>query len=173
MDRNAFLGELSSIVGRWPCPWVIGEDFNIIRFSSERKGGCPISTDMWAFPDWIRHHELIDLPLDGAHYNWSNCQEDPIMSRLVRFLVSPSWVELFPDCIQKAIPRPISDNCPISLVTGLVDWGPPPFWLEIMWLKEKPFLEGVPGWWRDISTEGWMGFLLFQKLKELRKRINF
>lgn len=41
-----------------------------------------------------------------------------------------------------------------------------------MWLIEKSFLEGVPDWWQEISCEGWMGFYLFKKLKELWKKIN-
>lgn len=33
------------------------------------------------------------------------------------------------------------------------------------------FLNGVPVWWREMSSVGWMGFQLFQKLKGLRKKI--
>lgn len=54
MYQNAFLEELSDVARRWHCPWVIGADFNIIRFSSKRKGACPVSTDMRAFSNWIR-----------------------------------------------------------------------------------------------------------------------
>lgn len=69
---------------------MIGGDFNIIRFSSEKSGGCPISPDMRAFSDWIRQQQLIDLPLSGAEYTWTSCQEDPVMSRLDCFLISLS-----------------------------------------------------------------------------------
>lgn len=68
------------------------------------------------------------------------------MCRLDHFFISLSWAELFPNCIQKAISRPTSDHCPVSLVTGLEDWGTPPFWLEIMCLTKKSFLEGVRVW---------------------------
>lgn len=73
MYRSAFSGELSTVAERWHCPWVLGGDFNVIRFSLERKGGCPIFADVRAFSDWIRHQELVDLPLDGARYTWTNC----------------------------------------------------------------------------------------------------
>lgn len=67
---------------------MIRGDLNITRFSSEKRGGCPISADMRPFSNWIRQHELIDLPLVGARYIWTNYQEDPIISRLDRFLIS-------------------------------------------------------------------------------------
>lgn len=47
------------------------------------------------------------------------------------------------NCIRKVISRPTSDHYPISLETRLEDGGPPLFRLELMWLKEKSFLEGI------------------------------
>lgn len=111
--------------------------------------------NMRAFSDWIRQLELIDLPLGGALYMWTNCQEEPVMSRLDRFLIFVSWAELFPDCLQRLVSRPTSDHYLISLVIGLEDWGPPPFRLEIMWLIEKSFLAGVLVWWNQISYDVW------------------
>lgn len=170
-DRSAFWAELSSIAGRWQHSWVIGGDFNIIRFSSE-KGGCRVSADMMSFFDWIRQYEMIDLPLGGARYTWTSCEDNPVMSRLDRFLISLRWAELYPDCIQRVLSRPTFDHCSISLETGLEDWGPPSFQLELMWFKEKTFLEGISTWWTELVIDGWMGFQPFQTLKALRKRIN-
>lgn len=39
-DNKAFWGELNQVAGLWSHPWVIGGDFNVIRFSHEKKGGC-------------------------------------------------------------------------------------------------------------------------------------
>ena len=36
-DSNAFPGELHQVAGLWRHPWVIGGDFNVIRFSNEKK----------------------------------------------------------------------------------------------------------------------------------------
>lgn len=84
--------KLSLVEGKWQRPWVTGGDFNIIRFSSKKKGGCTLSIDMRDFSDWIRQRELIliDLHMDGSRYPWTNKQQVPIMSKLDRFLVSPS-----------------------------------------------------------------------------------
>lgn len=32
-----FLGELDDIKARWDLPWCIGGDFDLVRFSHERK----------------------------------------------------------------------------------------------------------------------------------------
>lgn len=40
--HSEFWAELSFVARKWQCPWVIGGDSNVIRFSSKKKGGCPV-----------------------------------------------------------------------------------------------------------------------------------
>lgn len=112
------------------------------------------------------------LPLRGADFTWSNLQINPVMSRLDRYLVSTDWLEIFSDVSQKVLPRPILDHCPLLLETGLKDWGPPPFRIELMWLSGKGFKDSVRNWWKDKSVEGWMGYQLSQNFKFLKKKIQ-
>ena len=58
---------------------------------------------MREFNDWINFHDLVDFPLTVAKYMWSNLQGNPLMSRLDCFLVSSSRLDLFSDCIQRAL----------------------------------------------------------------------
>lgn len=89
-DRGAFWAELTMVASKWNRPWGVGGDFNVTRFSSEKKVGCSISPAMRVFfrLDWIQSQEFNDLPLGGAKYTWSNMQDDPVMCRLDRFLVT-------------------------------------------------------------------------------------
>ena len=50
-EKAAFLAELTSIVSLWNKPWVIGGDFNVIRFPNEKRGGCTFSPVMQDFND--------------------------------------------------------------------------------------------------------------------------
>lgn len=170
-DRGVFWAELNHVAGLWNHPWVVGGDFNVIRFPSEKKGGCSISSTMRDFNDWIRAQDLCDLPLQGAKFTWSNMQQFPV-SRLDRFLVPTDWLDLFPDCAQRMLARPISDHCPLLLETGIEFWGPPSFKFEIMWLSEKGFSDVVKEWRDTFFISGWIGYQLTQKLKFLKTKLK-
>eukprot|EP00268_Persea_americana_P061285 TRINITY_DN7726_c0_g3_i1.p1 TRINITY_DN7726_c0_g3~~TRINITY_DN7726_c0_g3_i1.p1 ORF type:complete len:328 (-),score=59.63 TRINITY_DN7726_c0_g3_i1:2474-3457(-) len=46
------------------------------------------------------------------------------MSRIDMFLLSKEWDDHFVGVIQVALPRSISDHCPIKLCSNSIDWGP-------------------------------------------------
>lgn len=37
--RDEFWAELEDVRNRWDLPWCVGGDFNVIRFSHEKRGG--------------------------------------------------------------------------------------------------------------------------------------
>ena len=51
---------------------------------------------MYQFSDFISKHGLIDLPLEGGNFTWSNSCEVVSRSRLDRFLVTTKWEIKFP-----------------------------------------------------------------------------
>lgn len=134
--RHLFWDELDSI-RRWNGAWCIGGDRNVIRFPSKRSGGTFFSVEMIEFSDWIIQNSLVDLQLGGAQYTWSNHQEYPTLSRLDRFLVCRDWIQLVPETCQLALPKPMSNHCPIKLDTICERWEPSPFCFQLMSLEEK------------------------------------
>nr|XP_009599700.1 uncharacterized protein LOC104095304 [Nicotiana tomentosiformis] len=64
-SKVSFWEELANILGEWDIPWVLGGDFNTIRFPEERLGCSVFSRAMEEFSDFINDHLLIDLPLSG------------------------------------------------------------------------------------------------------------
>ena len=36
-DEADFWAELSHVAGIWNCPWILGGDFNVIRFPNEKE----------------------------------------------------------------------------------------------------------------------------------------
>lgn len=113
-DEADFCVELSQVGGMWNHPWLLGGDFSSIRFPNEKRVGCVINPLMWTFSDWILHHDIVDLPLRGADFTWSNMQEDLVMCRLDRFLALMNLLEISQDCVQWALAKPISDRCPFD-----------------------------------------------------------
>lgn len=74
-DRNPFLDSLSGLMTQWSIPWSTGGDFNLIRFPREKKRGRYITSSMTSFSNFINDHELVNLPLTGRRFTWSNNQE--------------------------------------------------------------------------------------------------
>lgn len=103
--------------------------------------------------------ELLDLPLGGASYTWSNLHEDPRLVRFDRFLIDSQWADCFQHTSQYALANPISvsDHVPIILDSSLESWGPTPFRFKLAWLKVEGFHELVATWWREGSSFGLEG----------------
>lgn len=50
---------------------------------------------MHEFSDFIASLSLIDLPVEGGAFTWSNSHENTLRSRLDIFLLSHDWGEKF------------------------------------------------------------------------------
>ena len=56
---------------------------------------------MLDFSDFISEHNLIDFPLEGGTFTWSNSRAVALRSRLDRFLLSFDLEEHFPNIRKK------------------------------------------------------------------------
>ncbi|GAU36760.1 hypothetical protein TSUD_213250 [Trifolium subterraneum] len=104
------------------------------------EGGL-ISSEIREFRNFIEELELVDLPLVGRR--WGNG--------------SPS-----------VLPRDISDHCPLILKYNHGDWGPKPFRFNNFWLENNNLKVMVENYWESQRVEGWMCFVLKEKLKGLK-----
>ena len=90
-------------------------DFNAIRFHSEHLGAENFTQGMYNFSVFISSNGLLDIPLEGGSFSWSNSLSS---SRINRFLFSSKWEEHYPNIHQKRLRRALSDHFPISLEGG-------------------------------------------------------
>lgn len=114
---------------------------------------------------------LIDGPLKGANFTWSNLQDQTVLSRLDRFLYYGSWEDLFPDRFQTILPRTTSDHSPILLDWKAVMRGPSPFKFEEIWFMEPNFMKLVEFEWNNVSVSGNASPIFAIKLKALKKKL--
>jgi hypothetical protein len=114
-DRLVLWNELSGLMERWAVPWCIGGDFNATRFPSERLGNLRYAPSMEEFSRFIFDHGLMDIPLMGGQFTWSNGSS---WSRIDRFLLSSGWEERFSNVVQRRLTRVLSDHFPIMLECG-------------------------------------------------------
>ena len=70
--------------------------------------------------------------------------------------------------VQRTLPRPVSDHCPVLLDSDGIKSGPSPFRLENMWLKVVGFKDLLRGWWQSLHFSGSFSFVLASKLKALK-----
>jgi exonuclease III len=167
-DRHFMWDELSGVCSWWGVPWCVAGDFNVVRFPSERSGSAGLSTAMMGFSDFITEMGLLDIPLQGGRFTWSNNRTNMSSSRIDRFLISADWDGHFPKISQKRLPRVLSDHFPVLLDCGLFQGGTKPFRFENMWLKADGFVEKVKGWWESYQVQGTPSFIFAYKLKALK-----
>ena len=117
-DRRFLWEELFGLNSWWNVPWCVGDDFNVIRFPSERSGSTSFTAAMREFSNFISEQSLIDLPLQGGTFTWSNSREVASKVRLDRFLFSADWEDKFPSVSQQRLTRLLSDHFPIVLEGG-------------------------------------------------------
>ena len=166
--RELFWEELGALKGLWEGPWCIGGDFNVVLSPNDRNLGGGISHPMRRFNEVLNELGFRDLPLQGGPFTWRGGNSNQRMSRLDRFLVSVDWESQFSNVIQRTLPRPVSDHCPVLLDSNGISSGPSPFRFENMWLKVEEFKDLLRGWWQNLQFTGSFSFVLASKLKALK-----
>ncbi|XP_026429123.1 uncharacterized protein LOC113325110 [Papaver somniferum] len=140
-ERRRLWRELGDVMSLWDVPGVLGGDYNVTRFLEDKNRGNRITRAMKDFNKFINNWDLVDLPLTGEKYTWSNFQEFPTCSRIDRLIINKKWDEYYPGTYQLAKPRPTSDHTPIQLSTSAVNTGPRPQRFELMWLQDESIKE--------------------------------
>ena len=139
----------------------------MLHFRSERMGSTRFSSDMYDFSDFISVNGLVDTPLAGGNFTWTNNREVHSMSRIDRFLFSADWVEDGVNISQKRLFRLYLDHFPVLLEFGSIQKRRP-FRFENLWLKVEGFVDRVRLWWESYSIDGTPNFVFATKLKALK-----
>ena len=62
--------------------WLILGDFNFIRSLDNRNRPGGYLNDIFLFNEIIGHLGILELPIKGRAYTWSNMQADPLLEQL-------------------------------------------------------------------------------------------
>ena len=62
--------------------WLFLGDFNYMRAPDNRNKPGGNMQDMLTFNDIIHKQQLIELPVQGHAYTWSNMQIDPLLEQI-------------------------------------------------------------------------------------------
>lgn len=110
--KRLFTDWLKNIQTNDDVDWLIVGDFNLIRSPQDRnKPGGNIS-DMFMFNEAISALGLVDLPLQGRRYKWSNKQQPPLLEKLDWFFTSACWTLSFPNTVVWPMTMDAFDHVP-------------------------------------------------------------
>jgi len=90
------------------------------------------------------------------------------MSRIDQFLLSEEWCILWPNCLQFAQLRGLSDHCALVLSIDDENWGPRPSRLLKCWTVIPGYKQFVSTKWKSFQVDGWGGYVLREKFKLIK-----
>ena len=171
--KQEFIDELGTIFDNWDGPVMVGWDFNIVRFQSEKNNG--MINHQWsdAFNDWINKWSMIELKNPSRSYTWVNNQDCPIMAALDIVLVNTLFDQKFPLANVKANSRASSDHVPLVVNFGVHDKPKrSPFRFEKWWLQLEGFHDMVANIWNTPYRQSDPMEVWQFKVRLLRKKLK-
>lgn len=171
---ESFIDEMQIIRCRRELPLVYRWRFNEVLYLEERSRATRRTRGMNKFSEFVESNDLINLPISGARYTWSNSQERLSMSKLDRFFISIEWDDYFSPNHVYALPRVGSDHVPIVLKGGedIARKGPVPFKFQNMWLLHPGFVDLMKRWWENIEANGLPSQRFQLKLKGIKDNLK-
>lgn len=98
--------------------WIFLDDFNFYRSLSNRNRPGGNLADTLIFNDAIGHLGLVELPLKGRAFTWSNMQSNPLLEQLDWFFTTANWTIDFPSTEVLPMAKITSDHIPCKVVIG-------------------------------------------------------
>jgi hypothetical protein len=86
---------------------------------------------------------LIELPLKGRAYTWSNMQEDPLLEQLDWFFTSPNWTIDYPKTEVLPLAKITSDHLPCHIVISTSIPKANVFHFEKFWAERNDFIQTI------------------------------
>ena len=94
--------------------WLIVGDFNLLRKPEDRNKPDGDVNEMLLFNEAISSLGLIELPLYGRKYTWTNKQPSPLLEILDWFFTSSSWTTSYPGTYVNSLVMQTSDYWPCN-----------------------------------------------------------
>lgn len=95
--------------------WIFMDDFNFYRSIHNRNRPCADMSDIYLFNELISNLGLIEVPLKGRSFTWSNMQDNPLLEQLDWVFITPNWSISNPNTMVLALSKHISDHVPLMI----------------------------------------------------------
>lgn len=149
--------------------WLLVGDFNLMRKPENRNKPSGDVNEMLLFNEAISSLGLVELPLYGRKYTWTNKQPSPLMERIDWFFTSSSWTTSFPDTSVSTLVMQTSDHWPCNITISTSIPRSQTFRFENFWLQHPDFLQVAQQGWQDPTNQVDSAKAITAKYKNLRK----
>lgn len=95
--------------------------------------------DIFLFKAMISDLSLVELPLKGRAFTWSNMQQSPLLEQLDWFFSSTAWTLKFPNTLLKFLARSTLDHTPCVVQIGTDIPKANIFRFENFWIEHEGF----------------------------------
>ncbi|KAK2637941.1 hypothetical protein Ddye_025736 [Dipteronia dyeriana] len=124
------------------------------------------------FRRFVDSAKVIDFPMQGMEFTWSNNREIESWARHDRFLCDPLVFIWFPKMIQKGLRKILSDHNLVFCSEVRVEWGPKPFRLFNGWMDDKNLMDGAQISWSNCSSGFHVGAKIKNKIKVFKRYLK-
>ncbi|KAJ1296036.1 hypothetical protein BS78_01G268200 [Paspalum vaginatum] len=145
--RSEFIYWLKALEINDDSLWLLLGDYDFYRLPDDRNKLGGSYNDMLIFNDAINSLGLIELPIQGRTYSWSNMQANPLLEQLDWFFSSVNWTVSFPNTTVIALAKNHINHLPCKLVIDIKIPKANLFMFENFWVECPGFLATVSAWW--------------------------
>lgn len=124
------------------------------------------------FNDAISSLGIMEIPLHGRKFTWTNKQQPPLLERLHWFFSSQAWTLRYPHTLAHSLIMETSDHWPCvienktSIPKGKI------FRFENYWISHDSFVPLVANSWNGFFPQQDVAKLLIAKFKSLKSALR-
>jgi hypothetical protein len=147
--------------------WLLLGYFNFMRSVDNRNKPGADMADIFLFNSIISHLGLLELPLKGRRFTWSNMQATPLMEQLDWFFTTCEWTLRFPNTMVFPLSKSTSYHtpCVVSISTSIPK--AKIFRFENIWLDQPGFMDVVKRAWELPTHKNNVASVLAAKFKNV------
>ena len=127
--------------------WLVVGDFNLLRKPEDRNRPGGNAGEMLLFNNAISALGIVEIPLHGRKFTWTNKQYPPLLERLDWFFTSQSWTHRYPHTIAHSLSMETSDHWPCIVEIKPSIPKSSIFRFENAWMAHDSFLPLVASVW--------------------------
>ena len=148
--------------------WLLLGDFNFMRSLDNQNLPGGNVNDMFLFNEIIGHLGLIELPIKGRQYTWSNMQTNPLLKQIDWFYTSIAWTTDHPNTLVMPLGCTTSDHVPCVVTVATSIPKAKVFRFKNYWVNLPGFIECVSEVWNRQMRKANIASTISDKFKAVR-----